>query len=250
MVMGGQADSGVGAIRMDLDDSQPLQVPVIPIKPNDTIPLVVGVLLIIGSLWFAFSAYSNLFGAASSDPADYEEFEAQLTATGEDVSAEEIAAYFQALESKNYFLTLGIIESISTLLLLIGGILLIKKEKNGVLVGGAGGALALIDGFVGFLILSTVEAPSEWLSISLQFVSGLAIFCGLLCMLLPMLPMMLAAGRASLEQNSVAKEAMINAELQQRLVYIKTGDNQAENDSGLEHSAKSRTATDLDDESE
>ncbi len=235
---------------MDLDDSQPLQVPVIPIKPNDTIPLVVGILLIIGSLWFAYSASSNLFGSASSDPADYEEFEAQLAAAGEDVTAEEIAAYFQALEAKNYFLTLGIIESVSALLLLIGGILLIRKEKTGVLVGGAGGALALIDGFIGFLILSTVEAPSEWLSISLQFVSGLAIFCGLLCMLLPMLPMMLAAGRASLEQKSMTTEAMINEQMEQRLVYIKTGESQSENDDEVAPSTKSRSVTDFDDESE
>ncbi len=197
----------VGAMRMGLDDSPTLQMPVILVKPNDNIPLVIGILLIIGSVWFAYSAYSNLFLGASTDASDYEEFASQISTAGEQVTAEQVAEYFEELEAQHYFLTLGVIEVAVTFLLLAGGILLIRKQKMGVLVGGAGGSLALLDGFVGFLILSKVEAPNEFLALSFQIASGLAMFCGMLCMLIPALPMMLAAGRASLEQHSAAPAA-------------------------------------------
>jgi len=197
---GKRRDDGLGAIRMSLDDGPHLEMPIITVKPNHAIPVTVGILLILGSLYFAFSSFSNLYGSASEEEA--EALAVELSTLGEEVTKEQIMDYFAALEEKNYFLTLGIIEALAFVLLMSGGILLIRKDVRGVFAGGAGGAAALIDGAVSLALISSVETPTATLGMLMRMTSALAILCGLVCTLIPALPIMLAAGRASLQHGA------------------------------------------------
>jgi hypothetical protein len=57
----------------------------------------------------------------------------------------------------------------------------------------------LIDAFVGIRILTGVESPDPLLSLSMNLVSAFFIGCGLFCLALPFIPLLLASGRAALK---------------------------------------------------
>ena len=173
-------------------------MPEIPIKPNNAIPVTIGVLLILGALAIGFSAYTNLSTEGMS--ADEAQVMADaLNSQGAELTGEQVQEYFDELADAGYFTTLGVIELVASLVLLTGGVLLLLKRKLGVWLGIGGGSLVLLDAIVGFVILSGVEPPSELLSISMKLTSGVGIGCGLLCLALPFVPLLIATGRAALD---------------------------------------------------
>ena len=173
-------------------------MPEIPIKPNNAIPVTIGVLLILGALAIGFSAYTNLSTEGMS--ADEAQVMADaLNSQGAELTSEQVQEYFDELADAGYFTTLGAIELVASLVLLTGGVLLLLKRKLGVWLGIGGGSLVLLDAIVGFVILSGVEPPSELLSISMKLTSGVGIGCGLLCLALPFVPLLIATGRAALD---------------------------------------------------
>ena len=181
----------------DVFSDEPV-MPEIPIKPNNTIPVTIGVLLILGALTIGYSAYTNL--SATGMSADEAETMADaLNVQGANLTGEQVQDYFGELGDAGYFSTLGAIELVACLVLLAGGGLLLMKRKLGVWLGVGGGSLVLLDAIVGFVILNRVEAPSEMLTLTLQITSGIGIGCGLLCLALPFVPLLFAAGRAALD---------------------------------------------------
>ena len=187
-------DTGMPA---DVFSDEPV-MPEIPIKPNNAIPVTIGVLLILGALAIGFSAYTNLSTEGMS--ADEAQVMADaLNSQGAELTGEQVQEYFDELADAGYFTTLGAIELVASLVLLAGGVLLLMKRKLGVWLGIGGGSLVLLDAIVGFVILSGVEPPSELLSISMKLTSGVGIGCGLLCLALPFVPLLIATGRAALD---------------------------------------------------
>ena len=181
----------------DVFSDEPV-MPEIPIKPNNAIPVTIGVLLILGALALGFSAYTNLSTEGMS-PDEAQVMADALNAQGAELTGEQVQEYFDELADAGYFTTLGAIELVSCLVLLAGGVLLLMKRKLGVWLGVGGGSLVLLDAIVGFVILNRVEAPSEMLTLTLQITSGIGIGCGLLCLALPFVPLLFAAGRAALD---------------------------------------------------
>ena len=188
-------------MQSDLPDDVLSDEPIMPevqIKPNKAIPITIGVCLILGSLLMGFSAYGNLTnGAMPSEEADA--LADSLNIQGANLTGSDVTDYFTELQDNGYFTTLGIIESLAAIVLLVGGALMIMGRRQGVWVGAGGAGLMLVDAFVGIRILTGVESPDPLLSLSMNLVSAFFIGCGLFCLALPFIPLLLASGRAALK---------------------------------------------------
>ncbi len=185
----------------DLPDDVLSDEPIMPevqIKPNKAIPITIGVCLILGSLLMGVSAYANLTNEAMP-PEEAEAIADSLNIQGANLTVSDVTNYFDELQNKNYFTTLGIIESLAAIVLLVGGALMIMGRRQGVWVGAGGAGLMLVDAVVGMAILGGVESPDPLLSLSMKFVSAFFIGCGLFCLALPFIPLLLASGRAALK---------------------------------------------------
>lgn len=188
-------------MQSDLPDDVLSDEPIMPevqIKPNKAIPITIGVCLILGSLLMGVSAYGNLTnGAMPSEEADA--LADSLNIQGANLTGSDVTDYFAELQDNGYFTTLGIIESLAAIVLLVGGALMIMGRRQGVWVGAGGAGLMLVDAFVGIRILAGVESPDPLLSLSMKLVSAFFIGCGLFCLALPFIPLLLASGRAALK---------------------------------------------------
>ena len=181
----------------DVLSDEPI-MPEIPIKANKAIPITIGVCLILGSLLMGVSAYGNLTtGTISSEEATA--LADSLNLQGANLTSTEVTDYFAELQDDAYFTTLGIIESLAAIVLLAGGGLMIMGRRLGVWVGAGGAGLIIIDALVGMSILAGVESPDPLLSLSMKFVSAFFIGCGLFCLALPFIPLLVASGRAALD---------------------------------------------------
>jgi len=187
-------DSGLSD---DVLSDEPV-MPEIQIKPNKSIPITIAVFLIIGSLIVGFSSYSNLSNEGMGED-EAQNLADSLNLQGSNLTAEEVRGYFDELEDAGYFTTLGIIEAITSIALLAAAVMLIKGKKLGVWIGVGGGGLYLLDAIIGFVILSGVESPDQLLTLSMRIASGIGIGCGLLCLALPLVPLLVASGRAALD---------------------------------------------------
>jgi hypothetical protein len=186
-----------GSLPSDVLSDEPV-MPEIPIKPNKSIPITIAVFLIIGSLIVGFSAYSNLSNEGMSND-EAQNLADSLNTQGSNLTGDQVVIYFDELADAGYFTTLGIIEAMACIALLTSGVLLIIGKKLGVWIGVGGGGLYLLDAIIGFVILSGVESPDELLTMSMRIASGIGMGCGLLCLALPFVPLLVASGRASLE---------------------------------------------------
>ena len=181
----------------DVFSDEPV-MPEIPIKPNKSIPITIGVLLILGSLLVGITAISNLTtGTMSSEEATA--LADSLNIQGSNLTDAQIIDYFDELQHAGYFTTLGIIESLAAIVLLAGGALMIMGKKLGVWVSAGGAGLILLDAVVGMYILGSIESPDPLLSLSMKFMSAIFVGCGLLCLGLPFVPLLVATGRAALD---------------------------------------------------
>ena len=97
-------------MQSDLPDDVLSDEPIMPevqIKPNQAIPITIGVCLIIGSLLMGFSAYGNLTnGAMPSEEGDA--LADSLNIQGANLTGSDVTDYFDELQDNGYFTTLGI----------------------------------------------------------------------------------------------------------------------------------------------
>lgn len=181
----------------DVLSDEPI-MPEIPIKANKAIPITIGICLILGSLLMGFSAFGNLTtDAMSSEEADT--LADSLNIQGANMTGADVTDYFADLQDDGYFTTLGIIESLAAIVLLSGGALMIMGKRLGVWVGAGGAGLMIVDALVGMTILGGVESPDPLLSLSMKLVSAFFVGCGLFCLSLPFIPLLVASGRAALK---------------------------------------------------
>ena len=177
------------------------EMPEILIKPNKSIPTIIGICLILGSLLVGVTALSNLTaGTISSEEATA--LADSLNLQGANLTGSEVTDYFAELQDDGYYTTLGIIESLATIVLLSGGVLMILGKRLGVWIGAGGAGLMIVDAMVGMTILAGVESPDPLLSLTMKFLSAFFIGCGLFCLALPFVPLLVASGRAALEPMS------------------------------------------------
>ena len=194
------------SIRWDEDeDASEEAVIAIPIRPQPNTLRIIGSVLVIGGLLALLSGVSNLWTGMDdgpTDPAMYDAVALQLQSAGEDITSEEIAAYYDAIAEKGYYEVLGTLETFAGLLLIVSGVLLFRCQSYGIRIGVTGGSLLLLDAVAGLYFLRSVEAPSAMLSLTLNILQILVTTCGLFCTALPLLPLFLSGAREALDPNS------------------------------------------------
>ena len=202
------------SIRWDEEESEEVAIG-IPIRPQPGILRIIGSVLVIGGLLALLSGASNIWTGMDdgpTDPAMYEPVALQLQAAGEDVTSEEIAAYYDAIAEKGYYSVLGTLETSAGILLVVSGILLFRCHSYGIRIGLAGGSLLLLDAVAGLYFLRSVEAPSAMLSLTLNILQILVTACGLFCTALPLLPLVLSGAREALNPNQNASYVPVSEE--------------------------------------
>ena len=193
------------SIRWDEDEDASEEVVIaVPIRPQPNTLRIIGSVLVLGGLLALLSGASNLWTGMDdgpTDPAMYDAVALQLQSAGEDITSEEIAAYYDAIAEKGYYEVLGTLETCAGLLLIVSGVLLFRCQSHGIRIGVTGGSVLLLDAVAGLYFLRSVEAPSAMLSLTLNILQVLVTTCGLFCTALPLLPLVLSGARAALDSN-------------------------------------------------
>ena len=183
-------DEEIGSGMMDVEEE--LVMPEIPVRPNNAIPVAIGIILILGSLTGALLSASMAISVQIDDS-----FRAQAGYT------EEMNATLDMLQDSGMGISLSIIYGAMSLALMIGGVLLIRKKPLGVKISVFGSSL--------FLLAALVQvvwsyAISEDYGIEFAFGVDLVFTfaCGAFCIALPLLTVLIPEGRAALHREQVS----------------------------------------------
>ena len=183
-------DEEIGSVMMDVEEE--LVMPEIPVRPNNAIPVAIGIILILGSLTGALLSASMAISVQIDDS-----FRDQAGYT------EEMNATLDMLQDSGMGISLSIIYGAMSLALMIGGVLLIRKKPLGVKISVFGSSM--------FLLAALVQvvwsyAISEDYGIEFAFGVDLVFTfaCGAFCIALPLLTVLIPEGRAALHREQVS----------------------------------------------
>ena len=184
----------IGSVMMD--DEEELVMPTIPIRPNNSIPVAIGVTLILGSLLAAGFAFVHIGTVMLLD-------DETLSEQG---VAEEQLAPVQMLRDSGLGLTLGVMYSAMALGLTISGIQLMRKKPSGVKLGVASGSIFVLAKIIEIV---WVHMIADDYGIQAQISSGVIIqfLCGAFCIALPLAAVMIPEGRAALYREAPMLES-------------------------------------------
>ena len=183
-------DDEIGSVMMNVEEE--LVMPEIPVRPNNSIPTAIGIMLIIGSLLAGVLALGS-GGVYLLD--DQTMDDAGLT-------DEEIRT-FDMLKETGMAVTFAILYGLMGLGLIVSGIMLIRKNPLGVRIGVAAGSIFFIANIVENVWIHLVaedygfEATIGWTSIIMEFA------CGAFCIALPLVAILIPEGRAALYRDHV-----------------------------------------------
>ena len=178
-----------GSVMMDAEEE--LVMPEIPVKANNAIPVAIGILLVIGSLFGALLSASMILTLTVDDEARNQAgFGPEENAT------------LDLLQDTGLAETLTIMYGGMALGLLIGGIMLMRKNPLGVKVSLFGSSMFILTNIV--QVVWTYLAADTY-GISFSFGADLIIFfgCGAFCVALPLLTVLIPEGRAALYREPV-----------------------------------------------
>tara|TARA_B100001750_G_scaffold140186_1_gene111673 strand:+ start:69 stop:659 length:591 start_codon:yes stop_codon:yes gene_type:complete len=179
-----------------LDGGEELVMPTIPIRPNNAIPVAIGILLILGSMLGGILA----FGSAAVFLVDDE-----LRAEGG--FTEEQNRTFDMMKESGMASTFTVLYGSMALGLMVAGVMLIRKNPLGVKVGVAAGSIFFIANIVETVWIHLVAADYGF---EATIGGGLIIefACGAFCIALPLVAILIPEGRAALYREQVTFESM------------------------------------------
>ena len=174
----------IGSVMMD--GGEELVMPTIPIRPNNAIPVAIGILLILGSMLGAILA----FGSAAVFLVDDE-----LRAEGG--FTDEQNRTFDMMKESGMAATFTILYGSMALGLMVSGVMLIRKKPLGVKVGVAAGSIFFIANIVETIWIHIV---AEDYGFEATIGGGLIMefACGAFCIALPLVAILIPEGRAAL----------------------------------------------------
>ena len=179
----------IGSVMMDGEEE--LVMPTIPIRPSNAIPVAIGILLILGSLGGAILSLTYAFSNSIDD-----EMREQAGYT------DEMNATLDMLQDTGMAQTLTIMYGAMSLTLMIGGILLIRKNPLGVRISTVGSGI-----FVLAIIVQLIWSFRISADYGIEYSIGIDIVCflvcGAFCIALPLLTVMIPEGRAALYREPV-----------------------------------------------
>ena len=181
---------------MMMDGEEELVMPTIPIRPNNAIPVAIGILLILGSMLGGILA----FGSAAVFLVDDE-----LRAEGG--FTDEQNRTFDMMKESGMATTFTVLYGSMALGLMVSGIMLIRKNPLGVKVGVAAGSIFFIANIVETVWIHLV---AEDYGFEAAIGGGLIMefACGAFCIALPLVAILIPEGRAALYREQVTFEQM------------------------------------------
>lgn len=199
-------DDKLGTMILSSDNlNSSVVMPQIPIRPNSSIPKVIGGIILIGGLIIFGLGFSLVAGQYLE--VDYEQQAAAYEIVGLEITAEEIELLDSKYKEANYYLITGILQIIPGLILIIGGIQLLLCKKVGVYTSIIGGImlflLNLVSNFWGSSIDSDIGVSLESQVDIIE--TAICSICNLFCISLPLIPMFAPAGRAALTPYEIKK---------------------------------------------
>ena len=184
----------IGSVMMDGEEE--LVMPTIPIRPNNSIPVAIGILLILGSLVGALLA----FGSGVLVFADNQMMEdAGYT--------EEQMEYVEMLRDSGMAQIFTVLYSIMTVGLMISGVLLIRKNAFGVKLGTASASIFLFSNIVQS-IWEQMIADDYGLEVTIGGGLIMEFACGAFCIALPLVAILIPEGRAALYREPVTLDSI------------------------------------------
>ena len=174
----------IGSVRMDVEEV--LVMPEIPVRPNNAIPVVIGILLILGSMLGGLLALGS--GAVYL-------IDDQMRADGG--FTEEQNRTFDMMKETGMAATFTILYGAMSLGLMVSGIMLMRKNPLGVKVGMAAGSLFFIGNIIETVWLQFVAGDYGF---EATIGSGLIMefACGAFCIALPLVAVLIPEGRAAM----------------------------------------------------
>ena len=184
----------IGSVMMDGDEE--LVMPTIPTRPNNAIPVAIGILLILGSMLGGILA----FGSAAVFLVDDE-----LRAEGG--FTDEQNRTFDMMKESGMATTFTVLYGSMALGLMVAGVMLIRKNPLGVKVGMAAGSIFFIANIVETVWIHMVAGDYGFeATIGGGLIMEFA--CGAFCIALPLVAVLIPEGRAALYRESVTLDWM------------------------------------------
>ena len=198
----------IGSVMMDSEEE--LVMPEIPVRANHMIPTVTAIILLLGAAMVGYAAYNSFTNDELYSEADVEQLAKQFTESDADVTQEDLQKYDEDFSNSTYGTWSGVLFSLSTLCLILGGVFLLRGDRRGI-HSGALGAFILISANLWGGSASNEAATHLPEIASLTFATLYYIYacCGLFCMTSAVMPMLFASGRAALAPPS-ANLAVVN----------------------------------------
>ena len=157
-----------------------------------------------------FAAFNSFTADELYSEADEAQLAEQFTESDADVTQEDLQKYDEDFSNSTYGTWSGVLFSLSTLCLILGGVFLLRGDRRGI-HSGALGAFILISANLWGGSASNEAATHLPEIASLTFATLYYIYacCGLFCMTSAVMPMLFASGRAALAPPS-ANLAVVN----------------------------------------
>ena len=186
----------------DVMSDEPV-MPEIPIKPNHSIPLTIGILMIFGSLLLISTGLGEIYThTASRSPVYYEQLATTFSLAGIETNASEVEEWDKAFQAKSYHLIAGITTVLPGIGIGAAGVMFCMKRRLAIKVGLASSGLYVILSIAIQSIWASSIESEVGISMKTSFAVvefGIMIFCSVLCVALPLIPMMVKAGSAALQ---------------------------------------------------
>ena len=187
----------IGSVMMDGDEV--LIMPEIPIRPNQSIPTVAAIILLLGAAMVGFGTYSSFMSDELFTEADETQLANQFTESEANVTQEDLAQYDNQFSNSTYGTWSSILLLLSTSSLLAGGILLLRGNRKGIQIGASGALLLMgVNIWAGSASQEAATHLPEIASLTFATMYYIYACCGLFCLTSAMMPMLFASGRAAL----------------------------------------------------
>ena len=195
-------EEGLGKIILSSADmnSNPI-MPEIPIRPNNSIPITIGILIILGGLLVLFdgggaifSHYSELTSSQAEDQVEI------LKLIGVDITVDEYLQWDSEFKESNYHLITGLIKFCAAIIILIGGLQLSLRKQMGINVSISGGVLWFLAQIISIYWATSIESNMD-ISLATQWdvaATAMCFICNAFCILLPLIPMFAPSANAAL----------------------------------------------------
>ena len=192
---------GGQGIRIENDNSQELITPIIPVRPNTTIPVLMGLLLVLGGILVLFMGYAEIIRQGEPNlPKSDEGILEQGFSQSSNVTGEDIQDLHDELRHAKYYWYLGCGFLFGGALMLAGGVQLLRKRSIGAKLGMLGNGLVIVSAFISYGISSgPTNELGSMVSVTytgLAFVYGI---CSLCCGIFAAFPLLHASGKAALD---------------------------------------------------